>query len=83
MDVITTSGKGKNIETKIKALKEACHKKCLLAVASGIRIENLECFLPYVDILMVSTCISNDFHKFDCKKMAKFKRTVDNYFKNV
>ena len=27
MDVITTSGKGKNIGIKVKALAEACHKK--------------------------------------------------------
>lgn len=83
MHVITTSGKGKNIDIKLKALHEACNKKCLLAVASGIRTENVETFLPYVDILMVSTCISHDFHVFDPRKMSKFKRVVDNYFEKL
>ena len=83
MHVITTSGKGKNIDIKLKALHEACDKKCLLAVASGIRTENVETFLPYVDILMVSTCISHDFHLFDPRKMSKFKRVIDNYFEKL
>jgi len=83
MHVMTTSGKGPNIEIKLKALSQACHKKCLLAVASGVRMDNLQIYVPFCDILMVSTCISNDFHHFDDKKMAQFKKTVTAHLQSL
>merc|ERR1712154_461415 len=76
MHVVTTSGKGKHIGIKLEALKAATEKKCLLAVASGIRTENVHTLLPMVDILMLSTCISSDFHRFDEGKMQVFMRRV-------
>ena len=80
MHVMVTGGEGKNVETKLKALRAACSKKCILAVANGVRIENVHKFLPFCDILMVDKCISSDPHHFDPKKMNKFKKRVDRYF---
>jgi len=80
--VVVTGGEGKNIEVKLKALRAACSKKCILAVANGVRHDNVHEYLPYCDILMVRKCISSDdhHHYFDPKKMDKFKKMVNRYF---
>jgi len=63
-----------------KALKAASTKKCLLAVANGVKMENVQEYLPFCDILVVGTCISSDFHNLDPRRMDKLKRKVDRYF---
>lgn len=67
MDVVTTSGTATGVAadlSKIKTMKAAVGKHPL-AIASGITPENVAEYLPYVDVFMVNTGISTDFHTLD------------------
>ena len=61
--------------------------KSRLAIASGISSENIGQFLPFIDLYLVSTSISINFHELDESKvralaliMAKYE--VDNVENN-
>ena len=59
--VVTTSGPGIEREAKlekIKTMKAAITKP--LAMASGVNIDNVRSYLPYIDCFLVATGISKD-----------------------
>ncbi len=79
MDVVTTSGPatGKRASTsKIKMMKEAIGDKPL-AIASGVTIENVAAYLPYVDYFFVATGISQNFYELDPIKVARLSKLID------
>ncbi|MFT5194975.1 MAG: phosphoribosylanthranilate isomerase [Cellvibrionaceae bacterium] len=80
IDVVTTSGPGTG-ETasiqKIKAMRKALGDKPL-GLASGITPENIEQYLPWVDIFLVATGISHSFYELDAKKVRQLARIVHN-----
>lgn len=74
MDVVTTSGiatgHSADIE-KIRVFRESCDDSPL-ALASGITPENVETYLPWVDVVLVATGInfSDDFYNIDPDKLS-------------
>lgn len=77
MDVVVTSGPGTGLAadiSKIRLMKEALGD-FPLGIASGITLQNVEHYLPYVNAFLVSTgiCMNDgkgeDFYRFDAKKV--------------
>lgn len=78
MDVITTSGNGTGIAAsleKIRMMKEAVGDHPV-ALASGVTSDNVEDYLPYVDVFMVASGISKDFHTLDPEKVARLAEVI-------
>lgn len=78
MDVVTTSGDATGLAAplqKITLMKEALGETPL-AVASGITVENVEGYLPYVDYFLVATGISRSFHELDPELTAELGRRI-------
>jgi hypothetical protein len=48
-----------------------------LAVASGITSENIEIFKPHVDVFMVATGISANFHDLDPVKTYQLATLIN------
>ncbi len=81
MDIVTTSGTmtGKAASLKkIISMKKAIGDESL-AVASGITIENVKEYLPYVDYFLVATGISINFHELDPVKVKELSKIVHEY----
>lgn len=79
-DVVTTSGDATGIEPdieKIKLMREAI--RAPLAVASGITLNNVHQYLPYVDYFLVATGISRNFNDFDPEKVEKMANIIRGY----
>lgn len=77
-DVATTSGVATGSAPdlkKIRIMKESIGESPL-AIASGITVENIEHFLPFVDCFMVATGISHDFHNLDSQKVAEISNII-------
>ncbi len=71
MDVVTTSGPQTGFAApveKIAAMKESIGDRPL-ALASGVTIDNVGDYLPYVDYFLVATGISKSFHELDPVKV--------------
>ena len=78
MDVVTTSGLATGAPppvTKIKQMREALGETPL-AVASGIDVYNVERYLPYVDVFMVATGISKNFHQLNIDKVRELAEII-------
>lgn len=73
--VACTSGAGTGIEAnidKIKKLKEAIGDSFPLALASGVSVDNIESYLPYVDDFLVASSITdNKTEIIDSNKLKK------------
>ena len=68
MDVVTTSGPGTGEEAtvdKLRRMRSGLTQNGILAVASGVTIDNVEGILPYVDCMLVATGISKTFSDLD------------------
>lgn len=68
----TTSGPGTGVAPdleKIKLMKAAVPR---LAIASGMTVENVAAFAPYVTHILVATGVSEDEHHFDFEKLSAF-----------
>lgn len=81
MDVVTTSGPAtghRASTTKIKLMKEAIGNRPL-AIASGITVENVAAYLPFVDYFLVATGISQSFYQLDPIKVSSLAKTIDRY----
>lgn len=67
IDVVTTSGPATGSPADLNKIQDM--RRYLgdhpLALASGVDIDNVESFLPYVDCFLVSTSISLSFHQLD------------------
>jgi predicted TIM-barrel enzyme len=71
--IVTTSGSGTGHAadlTKIKYM--SCAVDCQLAIASGLTIDNLTDYYPYVEYALIATGISHDEYYFDPKKLTEF-----------
>lgn len=69
----TTSGVATGVFAdlnKIKAIKNDL-KEYPLALASGLNVDNVKDFQPYINFGLVSTGISEDFHHFSNKKLKE------------
>lgn len=86
MDVVVTSGPGTGLAadiSKIRLMKETLGN-FPLGIASGITLQNVEHYLPYVNAFLVSTgiCMNDgkgeDFYRFDSEKV---KRLADKILK--
>lgn len=81
MDVVTTSGDGTGIAAavdKIASMKEAIGDYPL-AIASGITVDNVEKYLPYVDYFLVATGISRTFHELDPAKVGDLAKAIHGF----
>lgn len=83
MDIVTTSGpitgKAASLE-KIVSMKEAIGERSL-GIASGVNIDNVEYYLPYVDYFLVATGISLNFYELDHVKVANLSKVIHEYQK--
>lgn len=81
MDVVTTSGDDTGVSPYIG--KIACMKKYIgdkpLAVASGITSDNVNDYLPYVDVFLTSTGISKSFTELCPDKVKDLNQKIENY----
>lgn len=81
IDVVTTSGRATGESAaveKIKIMKQALGERPL-AIASGITAENVEQFLPWVDIFLVATGISQSFYELDIEKVHRLANIMHNW----
>lgn len=78
IDVVTTSGPATGQAAspeKVKRMKLALGDRAL-ALASGITIENIDLFLPYVDYFLVATGISRSFYELDPHKVTTLNQRI-------
>lgn len=81
IDIVTTSGPGTGESAsipKIKQMKLALGEK-QLALASGITPENVAQYLPWADIFLVATGISQSFYELDIEKVRTLANIVHNW----
>lgn len=75
MDVVTTSGvaTGEAADVdKIRRMRTGLGPEGVLAIASGLTVDNVSDYLPHADILMVATGVSESWNTLDEKKMKAF-----------
>jgi uncharacterized protein len=81
MDVVTTSGEATGEAAFIG--KIAHMKKYIgntpLGIASGITVENVNEYLPYVDAFLVATGISKSFTELDFEKTKQLNQIINHY----
>lgn len=68
----TTSGNATGVAPdleKIKLMKAGVPR---LAIASGMTVENVAAFVPYLTHILVATGVSEDEHHFDFEKLSAF-----------
>jgi hypothetical protein len=70
-DVITTSGEGTGIAADLEKIRTIRSRigDYPLALASGVRPDNIKSYAGLVDHYLVATGISKDFHNFDPDKL--------------
>ncbi len=80
--VITTSGPATgtppDIE-KIKWFREVIGPDVTLAIASGINLENIESFLPYVDHFLVASSLEDEYGRFNEDRLKQMVSIVKSY----
>jgi len=82
MSVITTSGDGTGQAArpyKIKVMSEAIPDNTPLAIASGIDADNIENYLQYIDIFLISTGISIDHSNLDLDKTIQISKIIHKF----
>lgn len=73
----TTSGSGTGMApelSKIALMSKAVDGR--LAVASGMTLENVAAYVPYLSHILVATGVSLDKHRFDPQRLARFVAAV-------
>lgn len=85
MDIITTSGEGTGTPAEIEKILEmhsASSKIGVpLAIASGIDADNIDTYLPYIDVFLVSTGISISSDELDREKTIELGKIIHGYEK--
>ncbi len=77
-NVVTTSGVSTGVAPgieKVQQMKAAIGDRPL-AVASGMTLENVSDFVPYVEYFLVASGISETFHELDPEKVKKMVALV-------
>jgi hypothetical protein len=86
VDVVTTSGAGTGVAAeieKIQIMSECVQAlKSRLGVASGITNENVAQYLPYIDLYLVATGISINYHELDEVKVRSLTAKMAEYVAN-
>jgi len=67
----TATGMAPDVE-KIKRMRAQIGPQAPLAIASGMTLENIEDFAPFLTHVLVSTGLSLDEYRLDGKKLAAF-----------
>ena len=78
-DTPVTIGDGTGIAAdieKIKTIREQIGNQGL-AIASGVTVENVNDYLPYIDYFMVATGISKSFNEFDPTLVNKMATLIN------
>jgi predicted TIM-barrel enzyme len=72
MDVVTTSGlaTGRPADLDKIVIMSQAVGETPLGIASGVDVTNVGDYTPYVDVFLVSTGISSDFHNFDAAALS-------------
>lgn len=81
-DVVTTSGDATGSPAalgKVKAIRQAIGADRKLALASGVTVENVNSYLPYVDHFLVATGISQTFTTFDPHRLSQMAQSIMAY----
>ena len=81
MDVVTTSGPMTGVSAsieKVSSMKKSIGERSL-ALASGVTIDNVDNYLPYVDYFLVATGISTNFHELDPVRVQKLAEKIHDY----
>ena len=81
MDVVTTSGSCTGVAAsveKVASMKEAIGDRPL-ALASGVTLENVVQYLPFVEYFLVATGISTSFHELDPEKVFNLAKEIHDY----
>ena len=79
VDVVTTSGPGTGIPAsveKIEAMKRGVGAKAL-GLASGVDIDNVSLYTPYVSAFLVGTGIEERFGVLDAVKVKELRATIE------
>lgn len=76
--IVTTSGPATGVAPDIAKLRAMRHRipQGDLAVASGVTPENAADISLFVDWILVSTGISEDFYTFDLQKMQRLRKAT-------
>ena len=79
----TTSGTATGVAADLAKIRNirACLHRRLLAIASGITVDNIDTYLPYVDHFLVATGISKSFYEFDIKLVHQMAQKIKEYNK--
>ena len=79
MHCSVTTGKGNGIECdfdKIIAMCKSTKNRCMNAIASGVRCDNVEKYVGYCDCIMVGTGVQLDPLRLDEKKLRLLRANV-------
>ena len=79
IDVPTTSGDATGKAPTVLKVSEAKRAVgcCPLALASGVTVENVLSFVPYVLAFLVATGVSRDFHHLDAGRLTRLIELVN------
>lgn len=83
IDVVTTSGPATGVPApldKVQRFREGVGDRAL-ALASGITVDNVETFLPYVDAFLVGTGIESAYGQVDGGKVRALADKIHGYRK--
>lgn len=82
VDVITLSGPGTGLAADlefVKTARKAAGPDVKIALASGVTLENVEVYLPYVDAFLVASSIVTPSDYFDIESFTKLCRKIHQY----
>lgn len=80
MDVICTSGPGTGhaaAVAKVAAMRAGAGPGTAIALASGVTVENVASYLPYVDAFLVGTGIEHSFGVLDPARVVALRRAIE------
>lgn len=81
-DVVTTSGDATGSAaslSKIQIMYNAIKGYTELGLASGVTVDNVKSYLPYVNHFLVATGISKDFYNLDAYSTKKLADIIHGY----
>lgn len=79
MDVICTSGVGTGHAadpTKVKTMRSGVSADVAIALASGVTVDNVQAYLPYVDAYLVGTGIEHEVGVLNPAAVTALARTI-------
>ncbi len=83
-DVLTTSGVATRVAasvSKIELIRSITGPEKLIGLASGVTIENIPLYLPFVNFFLIATGISKNFTEFDPLKIREISDAIKAYKK--